>query len=133
MAALGPPYYFEPRKYCRPAGVRNPLALRAGWVYYFFRGEIALNAVLRKRSAMVFEVKKVEPVNAAALDFDNLGFNFIPTPKMFVARYAGGTWQDEGLVDEGHFWIHPAATVLHYGQALFEGCLLYTSPSPRDS
>lgn len=70
---------------------------------------------------MVFDVKRIEAVNPAALDFDNLGFNFVPTSKMFVSRYAEGKWQDEGLVDQGLFWIHPAATVLHYGQALFEG------------
>ncbi|HUU55960.1 MAG TPA: branched-chain amino acid aminotransferase [bacterium] len=70
---------------------------------------------------MVFEIRPIEPVPAAEIDFDNLGFTFIPTAKMYVAQYAGGKWTDIGLTELGEFWMHPAGGALHYGQALFEG------------
>jgi branched-chain amino acid aminotransferase len=70
---------------------------------------------------MVFEIKPIDPVPAAEIDFDNLGFTFVPTEKMFVAHYAGGKWTDVGLMPVGEFWTHPAAGAYHYGQAIFEG------------
>jgi len=70
---------------------------------------------------MVFEIRPVKHVPPAEIDFDNLGFTFIPTKKMFVAQYAGGTWTDHGLMPVGEFWAHPAAGAYHYGQAIFEG------------
>jgi len=70
---------------------------------------------------MVFEIKPIDPVPVAEIDFDNLGFAFLPTEKMFVADYAEGNWTDIGLTEVGHFWMHPAGGALHYGQALFEG------------
>ncbi len=70
---------------------------------------------------MLFEIKPIEPVPAVEIDFDNLGFAFVPTEKMYVAQYAGGKWTDIGLTELGEFWMHPAGGALHYGQALFEG------------
>jgi branched-chain amino acid aminotransferase len=70
---------------------------------------------------MVFEIKPIDPVPPAEIDFDNLGFTFVPTAKMYVAHYAGGKWTDVGLTELGHFWMHPAGGAVHYGQALFEG------------
>ena len=89
---------------------------------------------------MGFETRRI-PVSAAAeVDFEDLGFNFVATAKMFAAIYADGQWTDAGLVDKGEFWIHPAATVLHYGQALFEGMKARLTPQgeivlfrPRDN
>jgi branched-chain amino acid aminotransferase len=70
---------------------------------------------------MDFETRPITPVAPADIDFDNLGFNFIATREMFVARYENGEWRDVGLAPLGEFWMHPAACALHYGQALFEG------------
>jgi branched-chain amino acid aminotransferase len=70
---------------------------------------------------MEFEIKPVKYVLPAEIDFDNLGFAFVPTEKMFVARYADGKWTDHGLVPVGEFWMHPASGAYHYGQAIFEG------------
>jgi len=70
---------------------------------------------------MAFETKPLPPVPPAEIDFDNLGFAFVATEKMWVASYAGGKWTSLGLVPLGEFWTHPAAGALHYGQALFEG------------
>lgn len=70
---------------------------------------------------MEFELRPIKPVPPAEIDFDNLGFTFIPTEKMFAARYADGRWTDHGLVPVAEFWMHPAAGAYHYGQAIFEG------------
>jgi branched-chain amino acid aminotransferase len=70
---------------------------------------------------MEFESRPIKPVPPAEVDFDHLGFAFIPTEKMFVARYAGGKWNDHGLMPVGEFWMHPAGGAYHYGQAIFEG------------
>ncbi|NIT34942.1 MAG: branched-chain amino acid aminotransferase [candidate division Zixibacteria bacterium] len=70
---------------------------------------------------MEFELRPIKAVPPAEIDFDSLGFAFIPTEKMFVARYAGGKWTDHGLIAVSEFWMHPAGGALHYGQAIFEG------------
>jgi branched-chain amino acid aminotransferase len=70
---------------------------------------------------MELEIKLIAPVPPAEIDFDNLGFTFIPTEKMYVARYESGAWTDHGLMPVGEFWTHPAAGAYHYGQAIFEG------------
>ena len=56
------------------------------------------------------------------IDWDNLGFDFLPTKTMFLSKSEDGkTWKDEGLVPFGNFEISPAACVLNYGQGIFEG------------
>jgi len=40
---------------------------------------------------------------------------------MFVSDYRDGEWTDDRIVPFGHFTMHPASMVLHYGQAIFEG------------
>lgn len=55
------------------------------------------------------------------VDFENIPFGRVFSDHMFVADYADGEWKDLRIVPFGHFDIHPAAMVLHYGQAIFEG------------
>ncbi|MHA1383926.1 MAG: branched-chain amino acid aminotransferase [Candidatus Helarchaeota archaeon] len=56
------------------------------------------------------------------IDWDNLGFDFMPTRAMFVSKWEESTGWDEGkLVPFGNIEISPAAGVLNYGQGLFEG------------
>ncbi len=54
---------------------------------------------------------------------DQLGFGRHFSDHMFVARYsqAKGGWYSSGVVPYAPFSIDPCASVLHYGQALFEG------------
>lgn len=70
---------------------------------------------------MDFELRPIKVIPASEMDFDKLGFTFVPTPQMWLARYVGGVWTDLGLKPLGEFWLHPAAGALHYGQAIFEG------------
>jgi branched-chain amino acid aminotransferase len=53
---------------------------------------------------------------------DKLGFGQFFTDHMFVAKYAEGKgWYDAQILPYGPLEIDPGASVLHYGQALFEG------------
>lgn len=54
-----------------------------------------------------------------------LGFGRVFSEHMVVARYADGAWQRAVLQPYGPITLDPAASVLHYGQAIFEGFKAY--------
>ena len=59
-------------------------------------------------------------------DESALGFGRIFTDHMFLMDYELGVgWHNARIVPYGEFSIDPAAMVLHYGQAIFEGCKCY--------
>lgn len=61
-------------------------------------------------------------MSAKDIDWDNLGFDFIPPKSMFLATLeAGKEWEDAGIVPFRNIEISPAACVLNYGQGVFEG------------
>ncbi len=56
------------------------------------------------------------------IDWDNLGFEYIPTKTMFWAtKESDKPWADGELKPFGTFPINPSAGVLNYGQGVFEG------------
>ena len=66
-------------------------------------------------------VERVQQSRLQDVDFSNLPFGKIFSDHMFVSDYRDGQWQDDRIVPFGHFTMHPASMVLHYGQAIFEG------------
>jgi branched-chain amino acid aminotransferase len=60
-------------------------------------------------------------MDAKNIDYYSLGFEFIETKTMYVSDYINGRWDSGQLVPFGKFEISPAACVLNYGQAIFEG------------
>jgi len=66
-------------------------------------------------------IKKTTQSKIGEIDFENLPFGRVFSDHMFVADYRDGEWQDPRIVPFERFEIHPAAMVLHYGQAIFEG------------
>ena len=65
-------------------------------------------------------------LKAKLADESALGFGRIFTDHMFLMDYeAGRGWHDARIVPYGSFAIDPAAMVLHYGQAIFEGTKCY--------
>ena len=55
-----------------------------------------------------------------------LGFGRIFTDHMFLMNYEEGKgWINARIVPYGCFDMDPAAMVLHYGQAIFEGTKCY--------
>lgn len=57
--------------------------------------------------------------------YDNLGFGKVFTDYMFVAKYNEGQWNEGEIVPFQNISLHPASTVLHYGQEIFEGMKAY--------
>ena len=66
-------------------------------------------------------VEKVQQSRVDSVDWNNLPFGKIFSDHMFVSDYKAGEWTNDRIIPFGHFTIHPASMVLHYGQAIFEG------------
>ncbi|WP_094607388.1 Branched-chain-amino-acid aminotransferase 2 [Sporomusa silvacetica DSM 10669] len=63
---------------------------------------------------------------------DKLGFGKIFTDHMFVMDYTSDKgWYDARIIPYGDFNISPAAMVLHYGQAIFEGMKAFRTEDNR--
>lgn len=54
-------------------------------------------------------------------DFNDLPFGRIFSDHMFVADFEDGEWKNMQIVPYGELRMSPAASALHYGQAIFEG------------
>ena len=55
------------------------------------------------------------------IDFDNLDFGQTFTDHMLVCHYREGNWQMPEISPYKPLTLDPSASVLHYGQAIFEG------------
>jgi len=70
---------------------------------------------------MTRATRSLTPADPAGIDWYDMPFGFLPTEKMFIAEYVDGEWGGGELVPLSEISLHPAACVMHYGQALFEG------------
>ena len=60
------------------------------------------------------------------IDYDNLTFSFTETKSMYVSKCKiNEKWGKGKLIPFNEFKISPAATILNYGQGLFEGMKAY--------
>ncbi|NLI96061.1 MAG: branched-chain amino acid aminotransferase [Synergistaceae bacterium] len=59
------------------------------------------------------------------LDWANLGFRYMKTDFRYISRWKDGKWDEGKLVEDNRLCISEASTVLHYGQACFEGLKAY--------
>lgn len=66
-------------------------------------------------------IEKVQQSRLDNIDFDNLPFGKTFSDHMYVCDYKDGEWGEGRIEPFGHFTMHPASMVLHYGQAIFEG------------
>ena len=72
------------------------------------------------------QVTLSDHLKAKPTDESALGFGRIFTDHMFLMDYELGIgWHNARIVPYGDFPIDPAAMVLHYGQAIFEGTKCY--------
>jgi branched-chain amino acid aminotransferase len=67
------------------------------------------------------KVTKTQDSRLSSVDFNNIPFGKIFSDHMFVVDYEDGEWKDPQIVPYGPLEMYPAAMVLHYGQAIFEG------------
>ena len=59
------------------------------------------------------------------IDWSKLGFGYMPTACHIRYTWRDGKWDGGELVTDPHINMHIGATVLHYGQAAFEGLKAY--------
>jgi len=76
----------------------------------------------------------------AALDFPNLGFDYIPCPYRFEAVFQHGIWRARGIIEDNSMQMPEGSQCLHYGQQIFEGMKVQTGADgklyafrPRDN
>ena len=71
---------------------------------------------------MEIKITKTTSYAAKPKDESNLGFGKIFTDYMFIMEYTDGKgWHDARIEPFHNLCLHPASTVFHYGQAIFEG------------
>lgn len=70
-------------------------------------------------------IKKVAKSRLPGLDLDNLAFGKHFSDHMFVADYRNGHWAEAAILPYGKLEFSPAASMMHYGQAIFEGLKAY--------
>lgn len=66
----------------------------------------------------------IQPTNNSRIqevDFDNIPFGRVFSDHMFTMDYYDGAWHDPKIVEFRNLSMHPAASVIHYGQSIFEG------------
>ncbi|MEK9614431.1 MAG: branched chain amino acid aminotransferase, partial [Flavobacteriaceae bacterium] len=59
--------------------------------------------------------------NIDSVDFDNLVFGKTFSDHMFLCHFQNGKWQTPEIKAYQPITLDPSASVLHYGQAVFEG------------
>lgn len=67
------------------------------------------------------QIERTSQSRLSEIDFSTLKFGSIFSDHMLVAEYYDNAWQEVKIVPYGPLTISPAASALHYGQAIFEG------------
>jgi branched-chain amino acid aminotransferase len=81
---------------------------------------------------MEIKITKATSYAAKPQDESNLGFGRIFTDYMFIMDYTEGKgWHDARIEPFHNLCLHPASTILHYGQAIFEGMKAYRSADDK--
>ena len=70
-------------------------------------------------------IEKTSASNFANVDFENLTFGSVFTDHMFVCRFKNNEWQTPEIIPYQPLSFEPSISVLHYGQAVFEGMKAY--------
>jgi branched-chain amino acid aminotransferase len=70
-------------------------------------------------------IEKTKHSKLSQTDFSNLDFGAVYSDHMLVAEYGNKTWNNARIVPFQPITMSPAASVLHYGQTIFEGMKAY--------
>ncbi len=71
------------------------------------------------------KINRVAESKISQVDFNNLPFGRVFSDHMLIMDYKDGQWQTPEIVPFESFKIHPASSVIHYGQSIFEGLKAY--------
>jgi branched-chain amino acid aminotransferase len=70
-------------------------------------------------------VEKVKQSRISQTDFSNLEFGAVYSDHMLVSDYSNHAWNNTRIIPFQPITMSPAASVLHYGQTIFEGMKAY--------
>lgn len=65
------------------------------------------------------------------LEWEKLGFSYMPTDYRYVSNYRGGAWDEGCLSDDPNVVLNESAGVLQYAQCCFEGMKAYSTEDGR--
>ena len=71
------------------------------------------------------EITRIEKSKINDIDFNNFSFGSVFTDHMFECDFIDGKWVNPTIKPYQPISIEPSASVLHYGQAIFEGMKAY--------
>lgn len=71
------------------------------------------------------KVSRTSESRLKSTDFEDLAFGRVFSDHMFTADFEDGEWKNFQIIPYGNIEISPAASALHYGQAIFEGIKAY--------
>ncbi len=71
------------------------------------------------------ERQKEEVIMSKKIEWEKLGFGYIPTEYRYVSRYKDGKWDEGGLETNAEITLSECACVFQYAQACFEGLKAY--------
>ena len=77
------------------------------------------------------EISKKTTSSINEIDFSTLRFGDVFSDHMFEMTYANGYWSSPKIYPYGPITIHPSASILHYGQGVFEGMKGFTYSDGR--
>lgn len=82
---------------------------------------------MNSSATLSIEVQKTQHSRLPGLDINNLPFGKVFSDHMFLAEYHNGRWEKLRIAPYGNLQMSPASSVMHYGQAIFEGMKAYRS------
>ena len=65
------------------------------------------------------------------IDWANIGFGYMQTPKRYVSNYKDGAWDNGCLTEDANVVLNECAGVLQSAQTIFEGLKAYTTEDGR--
>lgn len=96
--------------------------------YNYYWHICALNFITSMNDTTInIAIQKTEHSRLPGLDINNLPFGKVFSDHMFLAEYNNGNWERLRIVPYGNLQMSPASSVLHYGQAIFEGLKAHRS------
>ncbi|CAA3018264.1 branched-chain-amino-acid aminotransferase 3, chloroplastic-like [Olea europaea subsp. europaea] len=100
----------------------NPFKLSNQSLFACFSNNNSKNANTLQVTSPASDVKP----ELADIDWDNLGFGFMPTDYMYIMKCSQGENFSKGELQRfGNIELSPSAGILNYGQGLFEGLKAY--------
>jgi branched-chain amino acid aminotransferase len=77
------------------------------------------------------KIERAQTSKIHGIDFNNLSFGQTFTDHMFVCDYIDGAWVEPRIIPYQPIQMDPSSSVLHYGQAVFEGMKAYKDDNDR--